>query len=648
MKKFTLILSLIILTINTIAQNRAIDSTLVSFYHSDFDSIALNKASILDTNTFHANDFDPLAQITNNYSTLSNIGLAHKSQRFLPSHSIGFDMSLPAFNNYIKTYQDLKTYLSVLPYSEIRYVMTLSDKEQHLKFKFGRQFLQGLFLSLDLDVNYSPMTFKHNQSNNNTFWLNALYTTPNQRYGAMAYWFRNKLDMQENGGIRYDSIYSNHIESDNTVLLTNLSTATNYIKVSGAGFQQYFIIQPYHQVQTHDSISQVHDSLNITIDSLPTPKYKLNLGRLTHNFRYQRNQLFYNETSADLPFYAPYDTLLNTGKTNDSTFVNAFHNSIGWNNLKSQKNSDTLPLFLYANLNYDLFNIRHFDYLEDTLSPRQYFTQVSLSGGLIINLFHSTRITGKAQLITLGYQLGDFSLQGQWLQRLGRQSKNIGTVAVDFLMKRQSSTWFEDQYYSNHFRWDNDFHAATYIGFDIHYHFKGLSVGVKQNTVNDMIYFDQTAYPVQNDGLCMIQEAYANYQLHLQKFQLEVFGSLQNSSSDIVRLPLFLGRLKIGYSQSIFKKAATLQPSMTVTYFTKYYADAYMPATRTFYLQDEVMVGNYPYIDLNLAINVKQADIYVQYSNMFLLTGNYDAFIAPHYPMRGSKIFIGINWRLFN
>jgi hypothetical protein len=91
-----------------------------------------------------------------------------------------------------------------------------------------------------------------------------------------------------------------------------------------------------------------------------------------------------------------------------------------------------------------------------------------------------------------------------------------------------------------------------------------------------------------------------------------------------------------------------LHPSITVRYFTKYYADAYMPATRSFYLQNEVQIGNFPFIDLAVALKVKKAHIFLTYSNMFLLTGNYDAFIAPHYPMRSSKIFIGINWRLFN
>ena len=115
-----------------------------------------------------------------------------------------------------------------------------------------------------------------------------------------------------------------------------------------------------------------------------------------------------------------------------------------------------------------------------------------------------------------------------------------------------------------------------------------------------------------------------------------------------MHLPLLLGQLKIGYSQPVFHKVATLHPSITVRYFTKYYADAYMPATRTFYLQNEVQIGNFPFIDLALALKVKKAHIYVAYSNMFLLTRNYNSFIAPHYPMRDSRIFIGINWRLFN
>ena len=613
-KKAIITIALLFLWITSFAQTRKMDSTLVTFYPSSFDSISLNAPSYIDTSTFHANNFDLLDHDQTIYSTLSNIGMAHKSMRFSPSSEIGFDMELPAFDKYIKTQRNLKTYLSLLPYSEIRYVMTISDKEQHLNFKFGRQVFQGLHLSFEYNINYSPANFNNNAVENNYFWINALYTTKNQHYRALAYWFRNKIEVQENGGIVYDSVYVNHQESDNTVILTNLNNATNYIKVSGAGLQHYLVTW----------------------------------GRINHTFTYQRNQLFFNETSADSYYYLPFDTLLNT-KTTDTTIVQAFHNSLSWNSLGSQDYSNAIPFYVYAGVDYDYFKVKRYDYLEEETINDQSHSQVNLNGGVIVNLFNSTTVTGKAKVILAGYQIGNFNIDGQWRQYLGNTERNWGKLTVDFNMRRKSPTWFETSYISNHFRWENDFHAATYLMFGAHYQYKSYNIGVKHTTINDLIYFNQQTRPAQYDGFASVTEVHGSFTKTLWRFQFEGFACLNLvSNHDILRLPTFLGKLKIGYAQPIFRHAAVLHPSITVHYFTKYYADAYMPALRTFYLQDDVMIGNYPNIDLALAINVKQADIYLQYSNMFLLTGNRDSFVAPHYPMRDSKFFIGINWRLFN
>ena len=609
------------------AQTPSIDSTLVTFYPSSFDSISLNSPHYLDTTTFHANEFDLLSHDQTLYSTLSNIGMAHKAMRINTLKPIGFDLSVPAFAQYIQTEKDLKTYLSLLPYSEIRYVMTTGDKEQHLNFRFGRQFAQGLYLSFEYNINYSPGRYTNSKAENNYFWINALYTTMDQRYRALAYWFRNKIEVHENGGIRYDSVYTQQLESDNAAILTNLNNPTNYIKVSGAGFQHYVNILPQDTAR------------------------RTTLGRLNHSFVYQRNQLFYNETSASLPFYAPYDTVFSE-RTTDTTIVHAFRNSLTWNSLGYKKYSGDIPFYLYAGVNYDFYRIKHFDYLQDSTFTDRSHSQVILHGGIIANLFGLTTITGHAQLVTLGYKIGDFDLQGQWKQRFGKHDNSFGkdfTLFFDIDLKRQSPTWFETKYHSNHFRWENAFHAATHFTMDLHGQYKTFRAGVKNTTINDLIYFNTEARPAQHDGIVSISEIYGSATTSLWRFQLEGFFCFNYVSNPaLLHLPAFQSRLKVSYAQPIFKQAATLQPSLTVNYFTKYYADAYMPALRTFYLQNDVLIGNFPFIDLALAINVKQADLYLQYSNMFLLTGDHDSFIAPHYPMRDSKIFIGINWRLFN
>ena len=650
-----------------------IDSTFVTYNAYQFDSIFLNASKVVDTTTFHAADFDYLQRGTTIYSTLSNTGMAHKSMRFNHLHQTGFDMTLPAFSALMQNESNMPSYLSVLPYSEMRYLMTVGDLEQHFHVRFGRQVTPRLLISFAFDTDYAPATFINNKTINNAFWVNIKYITQSERYGIGAYWYRNKLEMGENGGIINDENYTSHTETDNSVIPVNLSNATNFIVSSGIGFEHYFNLLSKKTVKTKEEIAPVaNDSLtplpllndSITVDTLSldsikstiiqdvvqeTKERKFTLGRICHSFSYLNNKLFYNEASPNVAFYQPFDTLLNKSKTTDTTLVRAIRNTLKWSSLGYKKYNDDIPFYLYAGLTHGFYSVKHFDYIEDeTLLSRNY-NQLSVNGGIIVNLFKSTRITGQGELITLGYQIGDFDLKGQWKQFLGTTAKNFGYATFDAEIKRQSANWFEESYYSNHFRWDNDFKAATYLTFNLKYNYKSYCVGVKQTTISNLIYFGTDARPTQTDDLFSVREAYVSFYQNLWRFEFEGFASLQKSSNEtVMHLPLLLGHLKIGYSQPVFHKVATLHPSITVRYFTKYYADAYMPATRTFYLQNEVAIGNFPFIDLALALNIKKAHIFFAYSNMFLLTGNYNSFIAPHYPMRDSKIFIGINWRLFN
>ena len=642
----------------TPSPRKTIDSTFVTYNAYPFDSIYLNALKVIDTSVFHASDHETLEREHTIYSTLSNTGLAHKSMRFNYLHQVGFDMTLPAFSAFMQNESNMVSYQSVLPYSELRYVMTAGDKEQHLNVKFGRQFTPRLFVSFAFNTDLSPGQFKNNKSLNNYFWINAHYLTENKRYGAMAYWYRNKLEMGENGGIVNDEDYSSHTESDNSVINVNLNNATNFAVSSGIGCEQFFnLLSQKKQVKssTPTSVdSNLADSLiiNDTLPIVPQTQTKartFTLGRLCHSFSYLNNKLYYNEASPSAAFYQPFDTLLNTAKSTDSTVVRAIRNTLKWNSLGYQKYNDDIPFFVYAGISHGYYKVKSYDYLEgETVLARDY-NQVGVSGGIIVNLFKSTRITGQGELITLGYQIGDFDLKGQWKQFLGTSAKNFGQATFDIELKRQSANWFEERYHSNHFRWDNDFNAATYLTLNLKYNYKHYCIGVKQTSINDLIYFGTDARPAQFDGMFSIREAYLSFYQNLGRFEFEGFASLQKASNEeVMHLPLLLGQLKIGYSQPIFHKAATLHPSLTVRYFTKYYADAYMPATRTFYLQNDVQIGNFPFIDLAVALKVKKANIYVAYTNMFLLTGNYNSFIAPHYPMRDSIIFIGVNWRLFN
>lgn len=652
-----------------VSPTRPIDSTFVTYNAYQFDSIFLNNSKVIDTLTFQVAKFDVLESRNAIYSSLSNFGMAHKSMRFNNLRPTGFDMTLPSFSGVIKNESNLIAYQSVLPYSELRYLMSVMDKELHLNAKFGRQFTPRLFVSFEFNTDLSPGTFKNTKILNNYFWVNAHYFTKNKRYGISAYWYRNKLEMQENGGIANDEDYTSHVESDNAAINVNLTTASNYIISSGIGFQHYFNLLPQKKIIKTESTPAINDTIaplvdsvlvdTLSMDSLPHPEpqevivqqkvRKFTLGRICHSFSYLNNKLYYNESSPGVAFYQPYDTLLNPSKTTDTTRVRAIKNTLQWNSLGYQKYNDDVPLYVYAGVTHGFYNVKYFNYAEGEMMPARNYQQLSVNGGVIVNLFKSARITGQADLVTLGYQIGDFDIKGQWKQYIGTTQKNYGLAVFDVEFKRQSANWFETSYTSNHFRWENDFKAATYLVFNLKYQFRDYCIGVKQTSINNFIYFGTDARPAQNEGMFSIREAYLSFYQKLWRFELEGFASLQKSNNeDVIHLPLVQASLKIGYAQPLFRKKATLYPSITVRYFTKYYADAYMPATRTFYLQNEVEIGNYPFIDVALAIKVQRAHIFAAYSNMFLLTGIRNSFIAPHYPMRDSRVYIGVTWRLFN
>ena len=648
------------------------DSTFVTFNAIQFDSIFLTAQRPIDTTILHADQYNVLNGKPTLYSTLSNTGLAHKSMRYYHANHIGFDMSLPSYPAFIHNESNMASYRSILPYSEIRYLMGIGNMEQHFYARFGKQFAHGLHISSAFNTYYAPATFINNKAMNNTFWINATYHTKNSRYGISAYWYRNKLEMGENGGIANDENYTSHTESDNMVLPTHLHSASNHIISSGAGFEQFFNLLPNDKkietmrTETTEAYILYIDTTRLVppldtlqaidgnkIDTLTTfkarNKMKFTLGRICHSFNYQSNKLSFNDQNPSADFYHIIDTSTTFSMTTDTTVVSAFRNTLKWNSLGYQKYKDDIPFYLYASISHGLYKVKLYDYLRDKVLHDRTYNQICVNGGVIINLFRSTCITGHGELVTLGYQVGDFKISGQWKQFIGTDSRNYGFVSFDAEIKRQSASWFEEHYYSNIFKWENDFNAATHLTFNLKYNYKSYCIGIKQTSISNLVYFGYDALPAQFDGMFSIREAYLGFRQSLKRFELEGFACVQKSSNNVVmHLPGLMGRLKVGFSQPVFRKAATLHPSLTVRYFSKYYADAYMPATRTFYLQNEVEIGNFPFIDLALTIKVKKAHIFVVYSNMWVLTGNYNSFTAPHYPTPDNKVFVGINWRLFN
>lgn len=608
------------------------DSTNVKYFTQNLNNLTLGSIYTWDTTTLLTSFYDKLEDPYKIYQTLSNSGLAHKDINFTFPCKLGFNTEHPSFSSYLHTLDNIKFPITLQPFTNITYMMG-DKKEQHLDVLFCREFLPRFFITLNYDIDFSPGLYKRSKSQNSFFNGNFRYNTKNERYGISGYYFHDKINIQENGGIVDDNTFIKDLESDKSIISVNITNATNLIKSSGFALDQYFNILSPNIKDTRDTTYK---------------KNKIGIGRINHHFSYQNNKYVYDDSNPLSYFYQNFDPVIDSTRTFDSIHFYNIKNVIYWNTLGYKKYNDDIPFYLTLGLEHNYtHHAGYYDYITQERFNKQNLSNLRVNAGIIINILKSTRITANTQIITTGYQAGDFFIEGQWKQFLGTSRKNFGVLKFDVNFNRQSADWFEEYYYSNNFRWDNDFKPSTSLLLHGSYELPFLEIGIKHTNINNYIYFGTDARPQQHSENIGVSSLYTTFCVNLNRLEFIGFASLQTTNTDVIHIPTFQGKIKLAYNITLVKNISSMQPSIAVNYFTKYYADAYMPALRTFYLQNDVEVGNFPYIDLCVTFKIKRANIFVQYTNMYSLTKYNAYFTTPHYPMRDSRFCLGVNWRLY-
>lgn len=633
-----------------------VDSTLVRYFYDKIENQQLGDTKVWDTTTLGSTFYDSADPQFESYHTLSNSGHAHENLEFSFPTSLGFNDKLPAFNQYLQTKENIFYPILYQPFTCMKYMMG-RKKEQHFNATFSREMLPRFYLTMYFNVDDVPSYYKRSYAQDINFWINLRWNTKNMRYGVNGYYFTNKIYNYESGGLRNDDIFINNTEPDKTLLEVNLQSADNLIKSSGFGINQHFVLSRNKAAGNgekkfiNDTIF-VTDTISGSIDTIVKQvkeKRYIGLGRINYAFDYQRNKYLYEDGNPTSQFYSAFDTLLNKSQSHDSLCFYTIKNVISWNSLSYKEYSNDIPFYLTFGAEHN-YSVHHGykNYVTGEQFGKKDFSNIRAKAGIIINLFKSTRITGNGELIFAGYQAGDFFIDAQWKQFLGTYTKNIGALKFDFNLARKSPDWFETYYYSNNFRWENNFDPASHLMLKGSYEFRWFDVGVKNRAITNYIYFAENAKPAQYTGTLNVFSIFAKFDFKFRVFEVSGILSMQKANNeDVVHLPTFYGKVKMGWNITLVKNVSLLQPSIVLNYFTEYYADAYMPATRTYYLQNEVKIGNYPFVDIYLTFKLKRASVYFGITNVYSFTKDNRYFLTPHYPARDYKLLLGVNWRLY-
>ncbi len=598
------------------------DSTYVSFFYHNFEKFGLLDLKSNDTALAGFQDYDPLYRHDHFSSSLGNIGQNYRKLS-LPStpRASGFDYGIHTADAYLYQNDSVRYYKVFKTFTELTYVQG-AKKEQNFHAIFSRNLYQSLNLGFDFRVSSSPGAYQRQKTNHINFVLTTQYFTKNKRYGVIANFLFNRLRNYENGGIQNDSLFENNIETNRSTISVNLQKAQNRVKETG------FYMKHYFDLTRH---------LKNKNDTVVAGKKNIELGRITYSFHYNRQIQNYIDAQPKSGFYD--HIYLDTLQTLDSIAITKIVNEIFWSNPSYNKEKRYRVIQLEVGLRQQYFEVSFHQ-------QKYYFLQYVPTANFSFQPFESFRLDARGDFVFGDYNEGDMSLRVQLSTILGKTKKNLGVITLLGNYALQKPGWYYEHFLGNNFKWDTTWKQQGLISGGFNYRWKFINAGFAISRINNYVYLDTTASPQQFTKQFGYIYTYLNGEIDLWRFKLQAQLAYQTiQGTTVLRLPAFLGHLNVYYSQSLFRGAALLQPGLSFFYNSSYYANDYMPATRSFYLQDVKEIGNYIYMDVFINLKIQRARFFIMYSHFNASFMGYSYYTVPHYPMPDGAFKFGITWR---
>ncbi len=255
--------------------------------------------------------------------------------------------------------------------------------------------------------------------------------------------------------------------------------------------------------------------------------------------------------------------------------------------------------------------------------------------------------TGRLDLA--GYYAGDMFLDANARFSFYPLTSGIH-LSGRFLFRSQTPDWYVQNYYSNHYVWNNTFEKTTQTRVEAQLSIPGwrTEAAFSYALLGNRIYYDTLGVASQADQPISVMTATLTQNFRIWYFRLDHRLMFQFSSNqDVLPLPRFSANLRYYIEIPVVKDVMTAQIGADVTFHTAYYMEAFNPALGNFHIQNEKKYGNTPYIDAFINVIWKRATIYAKYVNVAQGWPDSGYFSAPHY-IRPQRVFkLGITWPFY-
>ncbi len=596
----------------------SLDSSKVYFFYNNFEKQGPGFLKEIDTLITNIEKYNPLTKPNNYYATLGNTGLASLDMVYKPYLTSGFNFGIHSFDKYLFFNDSIKYYWVGRPYTQLFYIMG-AKKEQNLYVNHSQNVASWFNIGLHFRYVNSPGYYINQKADDKNFVLKTRFQTRNYRYMVLANYIHNKIQVEENGGIKYDSVFEQNIITSRDGIEVNLTGAHNRLKENSFYVKQLFKISG-------------KESFNPADTTKPDKTHKISPGVISYSILLSKYTYIYEDNLKDSSFYHfTFDTV---NPSYDSTYIYKVENQISWTNADNTK--DQLLTFNFA-LKYL--------YVENSIdSVKKIYNQLIPYGNVAFSISRKLKLDFYADYVTGNSYVGDYNLTG----KLSFNTK-FGNLKYKVTSALQEAGRFYNYYSSNHFKWENNFRKQSFFINTFEYNYKNLQAGVKLINIGSFVYLDTLAIPAQLDNGMNILNAYVRKLFNAGNWSFDTRIIYQDASNTgAIRLPELIGNLSVYYTKDLFKQAAIIQTGIDAFYNTSYYGYSYMPATRNFYIQNEKEVGDYIYANVFLNLQIKRARLFLKYHNLGFLFKDFSYFTVPSYPMQDGGFRFGISWMFYD
>ncbi|MBE6318027.1 MAG: hypothetical protein E7081_03545 [Bacteroidales bacterium] len=620
------------------------------------DPLGLRKVASIDTLLHNYYLRSVPSDVSSAFATTGNLGAEGLNMIYFDRKPISDFFFRDALSVWLPNSSTLKFYNTPMPMTLLSY-NTGGGKEtaqDRLEATFSGNINKRTQVGAMLDYLYSKGSYNYQATKDLTWGASGSYI--GDRYELQAYFYHYNLLNKENGGITDDRYITDPAEVqggstsvDTKNIPTNLSDAHTRLKGTDLYINNRYKLGYWDEEKVGDSI--------ISRKYIPVTSFvwTLNFKNNSHIFRS-------SVSSENSKFFS--NTYLNASKTIDETSYWSLSNTFGISLLEG--------FHRYAKAGLSAFithQIRKYNQMSDSIVPgidgadkltpfpfdlntipsNKKENLVWVGGQLTKQHGDLLRYNVTAKFGVLGDVIGDIDIKGDVTTRFKLFGDTVKITGNGWL-KNEEAPYLMKQYVSNHFIWNNDFAKTRNYRLggklDIPHTGSVLSVGVEN--IENHIYFNDQCLPVQHDGNVQVFSASLQQSLKLGILNWDNKLTYQTTSNEqVIPIPSFAIYSNL---YLLFKVAKVLdvQCGIDCDYYTKYKSVAYQPATMSFYNQNEIEIGNYPFMNAYINMKLSKTRFYVLFShiNQGWFDNNY--FSMPHYPLNPRKFQIGISVDLAN